>query len=118
MINLLKELVQLESPSSDKRAVDACSAFLADQLRKSGARVTRMPQKDIGDFHLAEYPAKGDRDLVGEILVLLHVDTVLAGRPYRENAVLCLRAEDFRTRALDMKAGLVIATVALRRSAP
>jgi acetylornithine deacetylase/succinyl-diaminopimelate desuccinylase-like protein len=44
MINLLKELVQRESPTSDKKAVDACSAFLADQFRNTGARVTRIPQ--------------------------------------------------------------------------
>jgi len=114
MINLLKELVQLESPTPDKRAVDACSAFLADQLRKSGARVTRMPQKDIGDFHLAEYPAKGDRDLVGEILVLLHVDTVWPVGRIAKMPFYVSGPKIFGPGALDMKAGLVIATVALR----
>jgi glutamate carboxypeptidase len=114
MINLLKELVQLESPTSDKRAVDACSVFLADQLRKSGTRVTRIPQKDVGDFHLAEYPAKADRDLDGEILVLLHADTVWPVGRIVKMPFYVSGPKVFGPGAMDMKAGLVITVFALR----
>ena len=75
MVGLLKELVGLESPTVDKKAVDACSAFLADRLRAIGAKVTRVPQKKTGDFHLIEYPA-ARTGLDGRILVLTHIDTV------------------------------------------
>ena len=57
MVNLLKQLVSLESPSSDKKAVDACSAFAAGEFRKAGGRLTRLPQKKTGDFHVVEFPA-------------------------------------------------------------
>ncbi len=114
MINLLKELVQRESPTSDKRAVDACSAFLVDQFRKSGARVTRIAQKDFGDFHLLEYPAKSDRDLDGEILVLLHADTVWPVGRIAKMPFYISGPKIFGPGALDMKAGLVLAVLALR----
>jgi len=114
LISLLKELVQRESPTSDKKAVDACSAFLADQLRKAGARVTRLPQKEIGDFHIAEYPAKGGRELEGEILVLLHADTVWPVGRIGKMPFYISGPKVFGPGVLDMKAGLAITTLALR----
>ncbi len=77
LLNTLKKVVALESPTSDKKAVDACSAFVVAEFRKTGARITRYPQKDIGDLHLVEYAPRGPE--VGRrrrILVLTHVDTV------------------------------------------
>jgi putative aminopeptidase FrvX len=56
MLNLLKELVQLESPSTDKKAVNKCSSYLVQELRKNGAKVTRFPQDEIGDLYVAENP--------------------------------------------------------------
>lgn len=114
IVNLLKELVQRESPTSDKTAVDACSAFLADHFRKTGCRVTRIPQKTVGDFHLVEYPGKADRDLDGEILVLVHADTVWpVGRIVRMPFYIS-GEKIFGPGVLDMKAGLALAALALR----
>ena len=50
MINLLKELVRRESPTSDKKAVDACSAYLADQFRNDGRQGHPPPQKEVRRF--------------------------------------------------------------------
>jgi hypothetical protein len=54
LLNTLKKVVAFESPTSDKKAVDACAAFVIGEFRKTGAKITR-PQKDIGDLHIIEY---------------------------------------------------------------
>ena len=74
--NLLKKLVHLESPTSDKKAVDACTAFVVQEFRKLGAKVIRLPQKDIGDLCVIETSAKDRSASRDQILVLTHADTV------------------------------------------
>ncbi len=76
MLSLLKELVLHESPTSDKKAVDGCAAVLLGRFARLGSKVTRFPQKSIGDFHLVEYPGNVDPRQEGQILVLAHLDTV------------------------------------------
>ena len=58
MIRLLKEIVGRESPSGEKKAVDSCSSYVADELKKAGARITRFPQKKLGAFYLAEITSR------------------------------------------------------------
>ncbi|MDP2914881.1 MAG: M20 family metallopeptidase [Candidatus Aminicenantes bacterium] len=114
MINLLKELVQRESPTSDKKAVDACASFLADQLKTTGAKVTRIPQKATGDFYMMEYPAKAGRNLDGQILVLTHIDTVWPVGKIEKMPFYISGEKVFGPGVLDMKAGLVLAYFALK----
>ena len=76
MINLLKKVVAMESPTSDKPAVDACSAFVVNEFKKTGAKLTRFPQKDIGDLHLIEYTPGGLKKESEQILVLIQLDSV------------------------------------------
>ena len=114
IVNLLKELVQRESPTSDKKAVDACSSYLADHARNAGCRVTRIPQKAVGDFHIFEFPAKPDRNLDGEILVLTHADTVWPVGRIAKMPFYISGEKIFGPGVLDMKAGLALAAIALR----
>ena len=113
MVGFLKQLVLAESPTSDKKAVDACSAVFLTKCGRLGVRHTRFPQRGLGDFHLLEYPAKDDDRLDGRLLVLTHIDTVwpvgrLAAMPFY------LQGEKiFGPGVLDMKAGLVLAASAL-----
>ncbi|HEX2694523.1 MAG TPA: M20/M25/M40 family metallo-hydrolase, partial [Acidobacteriota bacterium] len=113
LLNTLKKVVALESPTSDKKAVDACAAFVIGEFRKTGARVTRIPQKDIGDLHLVEYAPGALRAEPERILVLMHVDTVwpvgkIGTMPYYVSG-----EKVFGPGSLDMKAGVVMALSAL-----
>ncbi len=110
MVNLLKQVVGCESPSSDKKAVDACSAFVTAEFRKAGARITRLPQKKIGDFHVVESPGPGD----GQILVLTHVDTVWPVGRIAQMPFYISGDKVFGPGVLDMKAGLVVSLFALK----
>jgi len=114
LVNLLKELVHLESPTSDKKAVDACSAFLVDRFKKIGVRASRFAQKKTGDFHLIEYPAKEDERLDGQILILTHIDTVWPVGKIGKMPFYVCGDKVFGPGALDMKAGLVLSYFALK----
>jgi len=114
MISLLKELVQRESPTSDKKAVDACSAFLMEKFKKIGAKITRFPQKKVGDLHLVEFPAKPDKRREDQLLVLTHIDTVWPVGKIRQLPFYVAGDKAFGPGALDMKAGLVLVFYALK----
>ena len=114
MVNLLKKIVSLESPSSDKSAVDKCSSFLAKEFQKSGAKVTRYPYKDLGDLYLAEYPSLKSKTRKEQILILTHVDTVWPVEKIKEMPFYVSGNKVFGPGVLDMKAGLVMAVSSLK----
>ncbi|MBA2303948.1 MAG: M20 family metallopeptidase [Acidobacteria bacterium] len=67
----VETLVRLESPSTDKTAVDRCGLALAGMLRDAGADVRVLRQQKRGDHVRAEFAGGPAR-----ILVLGHFDTV------------------------------------------
>lgn len=109
MISLLKDIVGRESPSGEKKAVDACSAYVIDKLKKAGAKITRFPQKELGAFHLAEYPSSKLKEKKGQILILTHVDTVWPVGKIRKMPFYVSENKVFGPGVLDMKASLVMA---------
>lgn len=70
-LTLLKTLVELESPTSDKPALDRLIDFLEGELRARGAEVERLKQVEYGDLLVARF-GSGDKPLH----VMTHVDTV------------------------------------------
>lgn len=110
-VALLKQLAALESPSSDKAAVDACSSFVAARLRTLGAEVAVVPQSRAGDHLSASWPGN---DGASQFLTLCHLDTVW---PRGTLAAMPLREEDgklFGPGVYDMKAGTAILLTALK----
>jgi glutamate carboxypeptidase len=115
MRSLLKTLVETESPSHDKAAVDRVGVIVAEEARKLGAQIEIIPNKETGIHVVARFPSsigKGDRG-EGNILLLCHMDTVfplgtLPKMPYRE-----ADGKIFGPGTLDMKAGIVISLAAI-----
>ncbi|HYI15220.1 MAG TPA: M20 family metallopeptidase [Thermomicrobiales bacterium] len=68
---LLRRLVEFESPTSDKPAMDRLIDFLEAELRKRGGQVERLPQVEYGDLVVARF-GSGQKPLH----VMTHVDTV------------------------------------------
>jgi len=113
MVQTLEGLVQAESPSFHKEAVDVCAGKLAAEWRKAGARVKLIAQKHRGDHVRAEI-WNGSGRAAGQILVLGHTDTVyergtLARMPFRVSGGRAWGPGTF-----DMKGGLVIGLFAAR----
>src|SRR5687767_4988332 len=91
LTSLLKTLVETESPSHDKAAVDRVGAIVAEEARKLGAQVEVVPNNDTGDHILSHFaPSEfSSFNLHPSILILCHMDTVfplgtITKTPYRE----------------------------------
>ncbi len=105
----IETLVRLESPSTDKAAVDRCGAAVVHMLEDMGATVTRFPQTDRGDHVRAEF-AGGPR----QVLLLGHFDTVwnvgqLDRMPIREEG-----GRLYGPGVYDMKASIAVAMLAVQ----
>lgn len=113
MLQLLKKLVHLESPTGDKKAVDACSAAVVQEFRREGARVAVHPQKDIGDLHVLEIAPPGIALPDEPVLILGHVDTVWPANQIAKLPFYLQGDKVFGPGVLDMKGGLVMAAFAI-----
>jgi glutamate carboxypeptidase len=114
MIRLLKEIVGRESPSGEKKAVDICSSYVINELKKTGAKITRFPQKELGSFYLAEYPSSGHKEKKQQILILTHIDTVWPVGKIGKMPFYVSENKVFGPGVLDMKASIVMAIYSLK----
>lgn len=114
MIRLLKQLVQIESPTNDKKAVDTCSSFIIQELKRIGAKITPHAQNETGDFFVAEYQPIKTKEKKNQILVLIHVDTVWPVGTLKKMPFYLEGHKAFGPGALDMKAGLVMILYSLK----
>jgi glutamate carboxypeptidase len=110
MLSLLRHMVEIESPSDDKAAVDQMGAFLAQAFERLGGKVTFFPQKDAGNHLKAEFAGSAGKP----VLLLGHFDTVwsmgtLAKMPFRMEG-----GRAFGPGIYDMKAGIAMMIFALR----
>ncbi len=74
LLESLREIVTLESPSTDKAAVDRLARLLQERCRELGAEVAVYPQAEYGDLTVASWPARGRE--AEPLLVMTHIDTV------------------------------------------
>ena len=112
MIDLLTQMVEIESFTQAKANVDQFGEFIEQQFNELGASsVTRYPQEKVGDFLLGKWneskPGK-------PILFIVHLDTVwpigtVAERPPRiEDGIY------YAPGAVDMKGGITLMLSAIR----
>lgn len=111
MLNFLRAMVEIESPSDDKAAVDRCAAFVAEKCATLGGRVRMHRQKTFGDLLEARFgPQKSKKK---PLLLLGHLDTVW---PLGTLLDMPFRIADGRVcgpGVLDMKAGVAMALSAI-----
>lgn len=107
-LETIEMLVRLESPSTDKAAVDRCGAELSRRLGALGADVEILPQRERGDHIRARLAGSGR-----PMLILGHFDTVW---PVGTLERMPLRRDGDRLHGpgtFDMKAGIAIAMTAV-----
>ncbi|HKB07221.1 MAG TPA: M20 family metallopeptidase [Candidatus Polarisedimenticolia bacterium] len=123
-VDLLRRLVAIDSPTSDKAGVDRAGALIATELRASGAAVEIHPQDAAGDVVRAVFGSSGagcsgsgpgalSRGAPAAML-LGHLDTVwppgeAARRPFRIEGGWA-----YGPGVYDMKAGIVLCALLAR----
>jgi len=114
LIDLLRSLVEIESPSDDKAAVDACMTFAAAHAKSLGGRVKLHRQKAFGIVLEARFGPRTKANSPKPILLLGHLDTVW---PLGTLKSMPFRIADGRLwgpGTLDMKAGVAMAFTAIQ----
>lgn len=111
LLELLQSLVEIESPSNGKAAVDRCVDLVADRTERLGGRVRRHRQREFGDLLEVRFGRAGRADK--PIMLLGHLDTVW---PVDTLKTMPFRIEKGRVwgpGVLDMKAGVAMALTAI-----
>jgi glutamate carboxypeptidase len=113
LLDLLRKLVLAESPSDDKKAVDACVALAAAHAKALGGRVRLHRQRAFGDILEARFGPRKRSGSQKPVLLLGHLDTVWPLGTLRTMPVRVADGRLWGPGTLDMKAGVAIAFTAI-----
>jgi len=113
LINLIRKLVQAESPSDCKAAVDACVEIVAERAKALGGRVKLHRQRDFGNVLEARFGPKSKTGAAGRTLLLGHLDTVWPVGTLKTMPCKLSEGRLGGPGTLDMKAGVAMALTAI-----
>ena len=113
MVATLRQLVEAESPSTNKPAVDLCGAIIAKMAQQMGAKVRSLLSRNTGNHLRAEFPSHR-KPVAPQILLLGHMDTVWELGTLRRLPFRARQGRAYGPGAYDMKAGIVVALFAIR----
>ncbi len=105
IVNTIRELVEIESPSDNKPAVDRIAAFLASKFEALGGRTQLHRSNDFGDSLQIDIAGDPQRE---PVLLLGHYDTVY---PLGTLANMPCKIQNGRLLGpgvLDMKSGIAL----------
>lgn len=110
MVETIRELVEIESPSDNKQAVDRIAAFLARKFEALGGRIQFHRSQEFGDSLQIDFSRSSPSELSNRkpVLLLGHYDTVY---PLGTLANMPCKIENERLRGpgvLDMKSGIAL----------
>lgn len=113
MLAFLTTMVEHESPTTDKPAVDRYGRLITDAFVALGMSSETFPQHDYGDHHRLTLDPPGGVAEPGQITILCHLDTVwdvgeLARQPVRTDG-----NRMYGPGIYDMKGGTLLALHAL-----
>ena len=114
LLAFLTRMVEHESPTHDKAAVDRYGLFLSAAFGALGAEVETIPQERYGDHYRLTFDPPGGASEPEQLTVLCHLDTVcaigeLARRPIRVEG-----ERMYGPGIYDMKGGTALVLFALR----
>ncbi len=114
LLERVRRLAEIESPSDDKSGVDACADAVARLAANLGARARRHRQRAFGDVLELRFGASGSSKKKLEPLMLLgHLDTVWPLGTLRKMPFRIGDGRVWGPGTLDMKAGVAMAITAI-----
>ncbi|PWH13170.1 MAG: carboxypeptidase [Anaerolineae bacterium] len=111
MLTLLKHLVETESPSNDKAAVDRVGAIVQEECHRLGAEIEVIPNTETGNHIIARWNAHLPHQ---PILLLHHMDTVFPLGMLERMPFYSKDDKTYGPGVLDMKGGIVISLAAIQ----
>jgi len=112
MIRMIEEVVNLESPTEDRAAVNRCVSLVEQWIAAAGGRSQRSRQKVAGDLLIGRFGPQ--RSKVKPLMLLGHLDTVWPLGTLRKMPFRVAQGRAWGPGVLDMKTGVVMALSALR----
>ena len=109
VLDTTRALARIESPTTDKSAVDRCGCELERRMASIGGVVTRCSQSRTGDHLRAEFGSGAD-----QILMIGHYDTVWPIGQVDRMPIEIRDGRLFGPGVLDMKGGIAIGMLAAR----
>jgi len=107
---LLREFVQLESPSNNKVLVDAFAARVAIEFEKLGGTVELVPQLDVGSVLRVSFVPTPRKQ---PVLLLGHLDTVYEQGTLERMPCRISAGKMYGPGVFDMKGGIVMMLLAI-----
>jgi glutamate carboxypeptidase len=111
LMDRIRQMVEIESPSDDKASVDRCVEAVSEMASQLGGQVRRHRQRAFGDVLELHFGFAGKRN--SPLMLLGHLDTVwplgtLSNMPFR-----IAQGRAWGPGVLDMKAGVAIGLTAI-----
>ena len=113
MVETIRELAQVESPSDNKQAVDRVAALIASKFEDISGKVRFHPSNTLGDSLQVDFAADAKSTNRKPVLLVGHYDTVY---PLGTLASMPCKIENGRLRGpgvLDMKSGIALMLFAI-----
>lgn len=110
-LKFLREMVEIESPSDNKAAVDRCVNFVAERCSAMDGQVRLYRQKEYGDLLEARFGSARSRRR--PVLLLGHLDTVWPLGTLKDMPCRVEGGRVWGPGVLDMKAGVAMALTAI-----
>jgi glutamate carboxypeptidase len=102
LVATIRELVEMESPSDNKAAVDELGRVLAEKFSALGGKVRLHRAAEFGDHLQADFDGEGS----GRVMLLGHMDTVYAMGTLASMPCYVKDGRLWGPATLDMKSGI------------
>lgn len=107
IVRTIRQLVEIESPSDVKQAVDRFGTVLASRFADMGGRVHVHPAEKFGNHLQVEFKGRGKTEK--PVLLLGHMDTVYPIGTISKMRCRVAKGRVYGPGVLDMKSGIALA---------